>query len=87
MGQMMAGAFSQAMQQPPQQPPAQQAAPTPPAGGGPVPDVMSPAEAANYLKVSEADITAMIQGGQIKAKQIGTQFRISKKTLDDFLNS
>src|SRR5512143_1061405 len=69
MGQMMAGAFSQAMQ-PPQQPPAAQqaASPAPTAPtGGPVPDVMSPAEAAGYLKVGEADIMAMIQGGQIKA--------------------
>jgi excisionase family DNA binding protein len=48
---------------------------------------MSPAEAANYLKVAEADVMAMITGGQIKAKQIGTQYRISKKALDDFLHS
>jgi excisionase family DNA binding protein len=90
MGQMMAGAFTQAMQQPqqpPQQPPAQQTAPTAPTGGGPAPEVMSPAEAAAYLKVSEADVMVMIEGGQIKAKQIGTQYRISKKALDDFLHS
>ena len=90
MGQMMAGAFSQAMQQPPQQPPAQSAAPAggpAPTGGGPAPEVMTPAEAAAYLKVAEADIMAMIQSGQIKAKQLGTNYRISKKTLDDFLNS
>jgi excisionase family DNA binding protein len=87
MGQMMAGAMTQAMQQPPQQPPAQQAAPVAPTGGGPAPEVMSPAEAANYLKVSEADVMAMITEGQIKAKQIGTQYRISKKALDDFLHS
>jgi excisionase family DNA binding protein len=85
MGQMMAGMMSQATQQQP--PPAQQAAPTAPTGGGPAPDVMSPTEAANYLKVSEADVMAMITGGQIKAKQIGTQYRISKKALDDFLHS
>ena len=90
MGQVMAGAFTQAMQQPPQSPPAQAAAPAggpAPAGGGPAPDVMTPAEAAAYLKVTEADITAMIQSGQIKAKQVGANYRISKKTLDDFLNS
>jgi hypothetical protein len=29
----------------------------------------------------------MIQGGQIKAKQLGANYRITKKTLDDFLNS
>ncbi|CAG0932053.1 hypothetical protein TFLX_02432 [Thermoflexales bacterium] len=83
MGQMMAGMMSQSMQQSPAQP----AASSVPTGGGPTPEVMSPAEAANYLKVSEADVMAMITEGQIKAKQIGTQFRISKKALDDFLHS
>ena len=53
----------------------------------PAPDVMTPAEAAAYLKVSEADVMSMITGGQIKAKQMGTSYRISKKALDDFLNS
>ncbi len=89
MGQMMAGAFAQAQQastQPPAQPTGS-AGGQPPAGGGPTPEVMSPAEAAAYLKVGEADIMTMIQGGQLKAKQIGTQYRISKKTLDDFLSS
>jgi excisionase family DNA binding protein len=87
MGQMMAGMMSQATQQPPQ-PPAQSAAPTAPTGGGgPTPEVMTPAEAAAYLKVSEADVMSMIQGGQLKAKQMGTSYRISKKALDDFLNS
>jgi len=83
MGQVMAGMMSQSMQQPP----AQQAAPTAPTGGGPAPEVMTPAEAAAYLKVSEADVMSMITGGQVKAKQMGASYRISKKALDDFLNS
>src|SRR5512143_2281872 len=87
MGQVMAGMMSQATQQPSQQPPAQQAAPVAPTGGGPAPDVMTPAEAAAYLKISEADVMSMITGGQIKAKQMGTNYRISKKALDDYLNS
>jgi excisionase family DNA binding protein len=88
MGQMMAGAFSQAMQPPQQQqPPAPQGAPVAPTGGGPAPEVMTPTEAASYLKVSEADVMSMITGGQIKAKQMGASYRISKKALDDFLNS
>jgi excisionase family DNA binding protein len=37
--------------------------------------------------VSEADVMAMITGNQIKAKQMGASYRISKKALDDFLNS
>ncbi len=52
-----------------------------------VPDVMSPAQAAGYLQVTEADVMQMITGGQIKAKQIGSQYRISKSALDDFLKS
>jgi excisionase family DNA binding protein len=89
MGQMMAGAFTQAMQPPQQQQPpaAPQGAPVAPTGGGPAPEVMTPTEAASYLKIAEADVMAMITGGQIKAKQMGTQYRISKKALDDFLNS
>jgi excisionase family DNA binding protein len=62
---------------------AQQAPAT--AGAAAVPDVMTLPEAAAYLKVSEADVQGLIDSGQIKAKQIGTQFRISKKVLDDFL--
>ena len=50
-----------------------------------VPDVMTPAEAAAYLKVRPADIQSLISSGQVKAKQIGSDYRISKKVLDDFL--
>jgi excisionase family DNA binding protein len=88
MGQMMAGAFAQSMQQPPAAPAAAASAtPVAPTGGGPTPEVMTTQEAAAYLKVTEADVLAMIQGGQVKAKQIGTAYRISKKALDDFLAS
>jgi excisionase family DNA binding protein len=48
---------------------------------------MTVAEAAAYLKVNTADVQALIESGQVKAKQIGAEYRISKKTLDDFLNS
>lgn len=51
------------------------------------PDIMSPAEAANYLKVAEADVMQMITDGSLKAKKIGSQYRVSKATLDDFLKS
>ena len=61
-----------------------------PQGGGgqpAAPAVMSPAEAATYLKVGEADIMQMITEGSIKAKKIGSQYRISKEVLDDFMKS
>ncbi len=52
-----------------------------------VPDVMTPGEAASYLKVSEEDVMAAIEAGDIKAKQIGDAYRISRTSLDEFLNS
>jgi excisionase family DNA binding protein len=68
--------------------------PQPQAGGGggaaaaaATPAVMSPAEAAGYLKVAESDVMQMINDGTLKSKKIGTQIRISKQALDDFLNS
>ncbi len=59
------------------------------AGGGSSgpPDVMTPSEAAAYLKVSEEDVVAAIDDGQIKAKKIGNSLRISREALDDFLIS
>src|SRR5574341_76784 len=79
MGQAFQGAY-----QPPAGPGAATggAAPTAPSSGGPAPDVMNPAQAATYLQVTEADIMQMIQNGQLKAKQVGSQYRISKKALD-----
>jgi excisionase family DNA binding protein len=58
-------------------------------GGGTAaaPEVMTTAEAAQYLKVSEADIAQMIQNGDLKAKKIGNQYRISKAALDAYLSS
>lgn len=56
---------------------------TPPAGG--MPDVMTPAEAATYLKVSEEDVLAAIQSGDLKARKLGNAFRISKESLEAFL--
>jgi excisionase family DNA binding protein len=79
VGAGMAGMISQAMQGAMQQPPA--------AAGRPAaaPDVMTLSEAAAYLKVSEADVQSLISSGQVKARQIGAEYRISKKALDDFL--
>lgn len=79
IGQQMMQAMGQTLQQPAQPPPAQQAAP---AG---VPDVMNPAQAAAYLQVSEADIMQMIESGELKARKIGSQHRISKSVIDQFL--
>jgi excisionase family DNA binding protein len=60
------------------------------AGGGgakAVPDVMTPSEAASYLKVSEEDVMAAINDKSLKAKKVGNAYRISKAALDEFLQS
>jgi excisionase family DNA binding protein len=56
---------------------------TPPSSS--TPDVMTPSEAATYLRVSEEDVVAAITAGDLKAKKIGNAFRISKDALDAFL--
>jgi excisionase family DNA binding protein len=55
---------------------------TPQAG---LPDVMTPSEAATALKVSEEDVLAAITAGDLKARKIGTAYRISKEALEEFL--
>jgi excisionase family DNA binding protein len=62
----------------------------PPSGGAPsgaMPAVMTPAEAANFLRVSEEDVIAAINAGDLKAKKLGNAFRISKEALEEFLKS
>lgn len=56
---------------------------TPPA----MPAVMTPAEAATFLRVSEEDVIAAIQSGDLKAKKIGNAYRISKEAVEEFLKS
>jgi len=52
-----------------------------------IPDVMSPAEAAAILKVSEEDVLAAIKEKTLKARKLGASYRISKAALEDFLKS
>ena len=58
----------------------------PSTGAGVMPDVMTPAEAAQFLKVSAEDVVAAIEAGDLKARKLGTAYRISKDSLNDFLN-
>ncbi|MBN2388084.1 MAG: SPFH domain-containing protein [Anaerolineales bacterium] len=77
IGNLMQQATSGAVQQP-------QAA----AGGaaaGAMPDVMTPSDAAGFLKVSEEDVLAAIKDGSLKAKKLGNAYRISKGALEEFL--
>ena len=55
--------------------------------GGGIPPVMSPKDAASYLQVSEEDVIAAIDAGDLKARKIGNSYRISQQSLEEFLNS
>ncbi len=48
-------------------------------------DILTPAQVAHTLGVTEADVIASIESGDLKAKKIGAQFRITKAALDEFL--
>jgi excisionase family DNA binding protein len=82
IGNLMGQALQGGMQAHPQ------AAPTAtPGNGGGTPEVMTPSEAAAILRVSEEDVIAAITAGDLKAKKLGSAYRISKSALDDFLKS
>jgi excisionase family DNA binding protein len=52
-----------------------------------MPDIMTPAEAAQFKKVTEVDVMAAINDGSLKAKRVGKAYRINKDNLDSFMNS
>ncbi|HYE32363.1 MAG TPA: SPFH and helix-turn-helix domain-containing protein [Methylomirabilota bacterium] len=54
---------------------------------GGLPELLSPGEVAQILKVSEGDIIATIEAGDLKAKRIGSTYRVSRAALDEFLRS
>ena len=62
---------------------------TPPAGVAPaaagLPETLGPAEAAQALGVGEADVIASLESGDLKGKRIGSQWRITKAALAQFL--
>ncbi len=55
-------------------------------GSAAMPDVMTPSEAAGFLKVSEEDVIAAINAGELKARKIGSAFRLTKEALQEYLN-
>lgn len=57
-----------------------------PAAGGATLSVMTPSEAATVLRVSEEDVIAAIESGDLKAKKLGKAYRISKGALEEFLS-
>jgi excisionase family DNA binding protein len=52
-----------------------------------MPELLSPAQAAEALGVSEADVMQSLEKGDLKGKKIGSTYRISRATLNEFLQS
>jgi excisionase family DNA binding protein len=69
----------------PPPPPAQ--APEPPKAATGTPELLSPGDVANTLGVSEGDVIATIEAGDLKAKKIGSTWRITRAAVDEFLKS
>jgi excisionase family DNA binding protein len=59
------------------------AAPTP----APAAELLTPAQVAQRLGVSEADVVATLDSGDLKGKKIGTQWRVTRAAVDAFLAS
>lgn len=76
----------------PNQPQGAPGAGTPPPLPNPAPaaavanaGILTPTQVAEVLGVSEGDVIASIEAGDIKGKKIGTQYRITQAALDEFL--
>jgi excisionase family DNA binding protein len=80
MGFGMAQEMMKSMQQTP--PPLPGAAAP---GAAAMPDLFSPEQAAQFLGVTEADVLASLEAGDLKGKKIGSAWRITKTALDAFL--
>lgn len=52
-----------------------------------LPDVLTVAEAAQYLRVSEDEILIMIRSGRLQATRIGTEWRITRQAIDDLMRT
>ena len=48
-------------------------------------DVMTPEQVATMLGVPEADVIASLEAGDLKGKKIGTQWRVTRTAVNDFM--
>jgi excisionase family DNA binding protein len=79
MGQQMMAAMGSAQTTP-------AAAPTSAAATG-LPELLGTADVARALGVSEADVLATLEKGELKGKKIGSTWRVTRAALDEFLKS
>jgi len=55
--------------------------------GSPAPELLGLVDLAKILGVSEADVQASLEKGDIKGKKIGSTWRVTRVALDEFLKS
>jgi excisionase family DNA binding protein len=60
--------------------------PAAPAAAAALPELLSPADAATALGVSEADVMAVLESGELKGKKIGASWRISRTALTAYMS-
>jgi excisionase family DNA binding protein len=56
------------------------------AAGGGLPELLSPGDIANALKVSEGDVLAILESGELAGKKIGSTWRIKRSALTEYLD-
>jgi excisionase family DNA binding protein len=49
------------------------------------PDIMTVAEAAAYMRITEADVLSLIDQGKLGAARIGDTYRIARIAIEDFM--
>lgn len=49
------------------------------------PDVMTTAQAAAYLQVSEAEVVALLEEGGLRGRKVGGGWRVAKSVLDAWM--
>jgi excisionase family DNA binding protein len=56
------------------------------APAAPALDLLSPADVAKALGVSESDVMTIITSGELAAKKIGASYRVKRSALDEYLS-
>jgi excisionase family DNA binding protein len=56
-------------------------------GAGGIPELLGTSDVAKALGVSEADVLATLEKGELKGKKIGSTWRVTRAALDEFLKS
>ena len=87
LGQQMAQALAASQAAPAVGAPGPTALPDSSAATGAMPELLTPADAAKALGVTEADVVQALTDGSLKGKKIGAAWRITRAALDDFLKS